>query len=74
MDTPLRTPRPGDLILNRCMPNATEENREGARDNLRAYATVVLRIATRLATEEYEREIRARVADGVSSKRITPRI
>ena len=72
MDTPLRTPRPGDLILNRYMPNATEEEREEARDNLRAYAMVVLRIATRLATEEYEREIRAREADEVRLKRGMP--
>jgi hypothetical protein len=52
MNTPSHKPRPGDLILNRYMLNATEEEREDARENLRAYATVILRIATRLATEE----------------------
>jgi hypothetical protein len=72
MDTLLRTPQPGDLILNRYMPNATEEEREEARDNLRAYAMVVLRTATRLATEEYEQEIRAREADEVRLKPGTP--
>jgi hypothetical protein len=65
-------PRPGDLILNRYMLDATEEEREDARENLRAYATVILRIATRLATEEYEQEIRAREAGKVSLESITP--
>jgi hypothetical protein len=46
--------RPGDIILNRYMVGATEEEREAARENLREYAAVVLRIATRLATEEWE--------------------
>jgi hypothetical protein len=54
------------------MPNATETEREEARANLRAYAMVVLRIATRLATEEYEQEIRARETDDVRLKRGTP--
>ena len=64
-------PRPGDLILNRYMLNATEQEREEARENLRAYATVILRIATRLATEEYEQEIRARETDKVGLKHVT---
>jgi hypothetical protein len=63
-------PRPGDLILNRYMLNATEAEREESRENLRAYATVILRIATRLATEEYEQEIRAREADKVGLENI----
>lgn len=65
MDTPQRARRPGDLILDRYMPKASDAEREEARENLRAYATVVLRIATRLATEEYEQEIRARDAGAV---------
>ncbi|HEY5236976.1 MAG TPA: hypothetical protein VIJ62_01235 [Rhizomicrobium sp.] len=71
MNAPSHEPRPGDLILNRYMLNATEEEREEARENLRAYATVILRIATRLATEEYEQEIRAREADKVSLNHLT---
>lgn len=59
MNTPQRARRPGDLILDRYMPNASEIEREEARQNLCAYAAVVLRIATRLATEEYEEAIRA---------------
>jgi hypothetical protein len=72
MNTPPNKPRPGDLILNRYMLNATEAEREEARENLRAYATVILRIATRLATEEYEQEIRAKEADKINLSQITP--
>ncbi len=54
------------------MPNATETEREEARENLRAYAMVVLRIATRLAIEEYELEIRTKETDAVLLKRGTP--
>jgi hypothetical protein len=72
MNTPSHKPHPGDLILNRYMLDATEEEREDARENLRAYAMVILRIATRLATEEYEQEIRARETDKVSLNRLTP--
>ncbi len=71
MDIPPRAPCPGDLILDRYMPNATETEREEARETLRAYAMVILRIATRLATEEYEQEIRARAADGVNLMQAT---
>jgi len=66
MDTSLNARRPGDLILDRYMPGATDEEREAARENLRTYASVVLRIATRLATEEYEQAIRAKEAGAVS--------
>ena len=46
--------RPGDLILNCYMPNATKEQREAARENLRQYAKIVVGIAKRLAREEAE--------------------
>jgi len=46
--------RPGDLILNRYMPNATEEEREAARENLREFAIVIVGIAERIAKEENE--------------------
>lgn len=48
--------QPGDLILDRYMPDATPEQREEARENLRAYLRVALRIATRLENEARERE------------------
>ena len=66
MNTPQRASRPGDLILDRYMPDASEAEREEARENLRAYAAVVLQIATRLATEEYEQAIRTNGADKVA--------
>ena len=44
--------RPGDLILDRYMPNATEAEREAARENLREFAIIVVGIAKRLAREE----------------------
>ena len=59
MDNPKPRPssprRPGDLILNRYMPNATEEEREAARENLRQFAVIVVGIAKRIAREEAER-------------------
>jgi len=47
-----RVRRPGDLILDRYMPNATEEEREAARQHLRDFAAALLRIFERLAREE----------------------
>lgn len=46
--------RPGDLILDRYMPNATEAEREAARKNLREYALVVAGIAKRLVRQDAE--------------------
>ena len=57
MDTSQES-RPGDLIINRYMPNASEEERGKARENLYAFIAVLVRIATRLAQEEGEQEIR----------------
>lgn len=53
--SPLSLQRPGDLILNRYMPNASEEEREAARENLREFATVVVGVTKRIAKEEAER-------------------
>lgn len=47
----------GDLILDRYMPHATAEEREAARENLRAFAVVVVGIARRIALEEQEQAI-----------------
>ncbi len=54
-ETPHR--QPGDLILDRYMPHATVQEREAARENLRAFAVVVVGIAKRLALEERDRAI-----------------
>ena len=48
----------GDVILDRYMPRATPEEREAARENLRAFAAVVMEITTRLALEERDHAIR----------------
>lgn len=36
--------RPGDIILDRYLPSATEEEREHARENLRRLAKYLLRV------------------------------
>jgi len=46
--------QPGDLILDRYMPDATDEEREAARENLRQFAVIVVGMAKRLAREERE--------------------
>jgi len=43
--------RPGDLILERYMPDASEEEREEARANLKAYVALVLRLQERAVRE-----------------------
>jgi hypothetical protein len=43
--------RPGDIILDRYMPDATEVERENARENLYAFASVILRLCSRIAAE-----------------------
>lgn len=55
MDHKPSSERPGDLIFNRYMPNATEQEREAARENLREFALIIVGIAKRLAREENER-------------------
>jgi hypothetical protein len=49
----MRTPpaKPGDLILNRYMPNASDAEREEARQNLYGFAATLVRIAARRADE-----------------------
>jgi hypothetical protein len=65
--------RTGDVFLDRYMPHATHTEREEARENLRRFSRLVLRICTRIADEEYEKrqsEASAaieRAADGPSN-------
>lgn len=42
---------PGDLILDRYLPNATHEKRAEAREALREYALFLLRIGERVWNE-----------------------
>jgi hypothetical protein len=51
--------QPGDIILDRAMPNATDEEREAARENLRRFARFLIRVHERLAREKDEAAIRA---------------
>jgi hypothetical protein len=50
--TPNPSRRPGDLLLDRWMPNATPLERERAHENLRAFAQALLKIAIREVREE----------------------
>lgn len=43
--------RPGDLLLDRYLPDADEEMREQARREFRAWAHFLIRIGDRLAAE-----------------------
>lgn len=51
-----KTRRPGDLILDRYMPHASEEAREEARDRLRRLALLFIKIGDRLEREGRERD------------------
>jgi hypothetical protein len=44
--------KPGDIILDRYMPDADEAEREQARENLRRFAKALLRIAMRQTRAE----------------------
>ena len=55
--TPTNT-NPADRIIDRRMPNATAEERQEARENLRRLARVILRIDERQAREWHEQRIR----------------
>lgn len=44
--------QPGDLIIDRYLPNADTVARAKAREDLRTFAQALLRIAMRRATEE----------------------
>jgi hypothetical protein len=48
--------RPGDLILDKYMPNATPLEREQARYNLSRHAETLITIGKRLEAEEEARE------------------
>jgi hypothetical protein len=68
--TPQNT-SPADRIIDRRMPNATTEEREEARENLRRLARVILRIDERMAREWYEQRTRESGADAVESDKGT---
>lgn len=51
--------RPGDIILDRYLPDASPEQREEARENLRRLARLIVRVHERLARERGDKSIRA---------------
>lgn len=59
MVTAERKHQPGDIILDRYMPNATEAEREDARENLQALVRVLIRINRRLIEEAMESDSHA---------------
>jgi hypothetical protein len=59
---------PGDVILDRAMPNASLEEREAARENLHRFARLLIRVHERLACEKRQSAIRAIDRDAVESE------
>lgn len=59
--------KPGDVFLDRYMPNASDKEREEARQNLYDFFAVLLRIATRRANEDHDNAIRANKGQAVES-------
>ena len=53
---PKKSRRPGDLILDRYMPNATPDERESARYDLQRLAKLIIRVTERLAREREDKE------------------
>lgn len=61
-------PIPGDIILDRYLPNATGEEREAARENLRRLARLLIRVHERLALGNPQPSIRAPSAPALESE------
>ena len=54
MENTKKTRRPGDLFLDRYMPNATEGERELAYENLRGLISILVKIDQRIARGKSE--------------------
>ena len=65
---------PGDIILDRAMPNATQEEREAARENLRRLARLLIRVHERLAREKEESVIRTNGEPALESECANSRV
>lgn len=55
MTKPKPQERPGDVFLDRYMPNASEEEREEARRNLYRFFGALVAIAKRHTREEWDK-------------------
>jgi hypothetical protein len=62
--------RPGDIILDRYLPNASPEKREEARENLRRLGRLLIRVHTRLAVDNPQSSIRANGAPALDSESV----
>ena len=62
--------RPGDIILNRYLPNAFPEKREEARENLRRLGRLLIRVHERLAVDNPQSSIRANGVSGLDSESV----
>ena len=63
MDRPTR--RPGDIIIDRHMLNATPEEREQAHARLRRFVAALMHIAVRLEKEKQEQRDSAKHAGAI---------
>jgi hypothetical protein len=68
MDTPQQEHHPGDIILDRYMLNASEEEREIARENLRRLARLLIRVHERLTLDNPEDAIRTNADSKLESE------
>ena len=62
--------RPGDIILDRYLPNASTEKREEARENLRRLGRLLIRVHERLAVDNPQASIRANGVAGLDSESV----
>ncbi len=66
--------RPGDSILRRYIPHATEAEREEARENLYRFARLLVRIHKRLAADNPQVGIRAEAEVALDSESLAPSV
>ncbi len=60
--------RPGDIILNKYLPNASLEEREAARESLKRLARLIIRVHERLALDNPQPAIRAAADPALESE------
>ena len=63
--------RPGDVILNKYLPNASPEEREAARESLKRLARLLIRVHERLALDNPQSAIRANADPALKSESLS---
>jgi len=66
--------RPGDIILDRYLSNASTEKRQEARENLRRLARLFIRVHERLAVDSPHPATRRDGAAGLESESPHPNV